>query len=155
MILNENTFTTKPTMERANGWHAVFLQVLSGAVVNGSSEKFAQYANQITWSICQVDSLFLPKDEIHDEPENLKMHWVAREFLQHKIPYIKFYYRSIDQEPHFTQSYGPECEPVSRNVNENTCAHFCLKCYGHINDVEWIKCPIWENWFHDHCFFVE
>ena len=96
----------------------IFHKVLSGEVVIGSPEEFAQYANQI----CQVNSLYLPTAEIPDEPEDvkylssipdtLKTHRVVRGLSKHKIPYLKFYYMSTDPEPHYTQCYGPECGHV-------------------------------------------
>ena len=141
--------------------NTVFRKVLSDEVVIGSPEEFARYANQI----CQVDSLCLPTAEISDEPEDvqyssptpdtLKTHRMVRGLSKHKIPYLKFYYMSTDPEPHYTQRYGPECGPVENGQDENTCA-FCLKSYNAVdNDVEWIKCPICDNWFHEQCFFVE
>ena len=141
--------------------NAVFCKVLSGEVVIGSPEGLARYANQI----CQVDSLYLPTAEIPDKPEDvqysssmpdtLKTHRVVCGFSKNKIPYQKFYYMSTDPEPPYTQWYGPECGHVENGQDENTCA-FCLKSYNAVdNDVEWIKCPICENWFHEQWFFVE
>ena len=96
----------------------VFCKFLSGEVVIGSPEEFAQYANQI----CQVDRLYFPIAEIPDEPEDvqysssipdtLKTHRVVRGLSKHKIPYLKFYYMSTDPKPHYTQWYGPECGHV-------------------------------------------
>ena len=128
--------------------NTVFRKFLSGEVVIGSPEEFAQYANQI----CQVDSLYLPTTEIPDEPEDIQYsssildtlttHRVVRGLSKHKIPYLKFYYMSTDPEPHYTQWYGPEFGHVENGQEENTCA-FCLKSYNAAdNDVEWIKCPI-------------
>ena len=150
----------RPSWKRANGWdrrHSEkhrFPQSPSGEVVIGSPEEFARYANQI----CQVDSLYLPTAKISDEPEGvqysfsipdtLKTHRVVRGLSKHKIPYLKFYYMS-------TRWFGPECGHVENGQDENTCA-FCLKsCNAVDNDVEWIKCPIYENWFHEQCFLVE
>ena len=78
---------------------------------------------------------------------------MVRGLSKHKIPYLKFYYMSTDPEPHYTQWYDPECGYVKNGQDENTCA-FCLKSYNAVdNDVEWIKCPICENWFHEQYFF--
>ena len=51
-------------------------------------------------------------------------------FSKHKIPYLKFYYMCTDPEPNYTRWYGPECGYV-KNAQDN--------------DLEWIKCPIYEN----------
>ena len=156
-----------PLWERANGWdrrhgeNTAFRKVLSSEVVIGSLEEFAQY----TYQICQVDSLYLQTAEIPEEPEDVqysssipdisKTHRVVRGLSKHKIPYLMFYYMSTDPESHYTQCYGPEYGHVENGQEENTCA-FCLKSYNAVdNDVEWIKCPICENWFHEQCFFVE
>ena len=141
--------------------NAVFCKVLSGEVVTGSPEEFARYDNQI----CQVDLLYLLIAEVPDEPEDvqysssipdtLKTHLVVRGLSKHKIPYLKFYYMSTDPEPNYTQWNGPECGHIENGQDENTCA-FCLKSYNAVdNDVEWIKCPICEHWFHEQYFFVE
>ena len=141
--------------------NTVFCKVLSGQVVIGSPEEFVQYANQI----CQNDSIYLPTAEIPDKPEDvqysssipdtLNTHRVVRGLSKRKIPHLKFYYKSTDPEPHYTQWYGPKCGHVKNGQEENTCA-FCLKSYNAAdNDVEWIKCPICENWFHEQWFFVE
>ena len=138
-----------------------FCKFLSGEVVIGSPAEFAQHANQI----CQVDSLYLPAAQIPDEPEDvqysssipdtLKTHRVVCGLSKHKIPNLKFYYMSTDPEPLYTQWYGPEGGHVENGQEENKCA-FCLKSYNAAdNDVEWIKCTICENWFHEQCFFVE
>ena len=113
----------------------IFCKVLSGEVVIGSPEEFAQYAHQI----CQVDSLYLPTAEIPDEPEDvqysssipdtLKTHQVVRSLSKHKIPYLNFYYMSTDPEPLYRQWYGPEGGHVENGQKENTCA-FCLKSYN-------------------------
>ena len=127
----------------------------------GSPEEFGRYANQI----CQVDSLYLPTVEIPDEPEHvqysssipdtLKTHRVVRGISKHKIPYLKIYYMSTNHEPHYTQWYGPKSGNVKDGQDENTCT-FCLKSYNAVdNDVEWIKCPICENWIQEQRFFVE
>ena len=132
----------------------IFRKVLSGEVVIGSPEEFARYSNQI----CQVDSLYLPTAKILDVPEDvqysfsvpdtLKTHRVIRGLSKHKIPYLKFYYMS-------TRWFGPECGHVENGQDENTCA-FCLKSYHAVdNDFEWIKCPMYENWFHEQYFLVE
>ena len=68
---------------------------------------------------------------------------------------MQFYYLSTNPEPHYTKWYDPECGHVENGKKENTCA-FCLKSYNAAdNDIEWIKCPICENWFHEQCFFAE
>ena len=106
-----------------------------------------------------------PTAEIPGEPEDiqysssildtLKTHRVVCGLSKHKIPYLKFYYMSTDPEPLYTQWYGPEGGHVENGQEENKCA-FCLKSYNAAdNDVEWIKCTICENWFHEQCFFVE
>ena len=138
--------------------NTVFRKVLSGEVVIGSPEEFAQYANQIY----QVDSLYLPTAEIPDEPvdvqclssicDTLKTHRMVCGLSKDKM---QFYYLSTNPEPHYTKWYDPECGHVENGKKENTCA-FCLKSYNAAdNDIEWIKCSICENWFHEQCFFAE
>ena len=54
-----------------------------------------------------------------------------------------------------TQWYGSECGNVENGQDENICA-FCLKSYNAVHkDVQWIKCPICEYWFHEQFFFAE
>ena len=136
--------------------NTVFRKVLSGEAKIASPEEFAKYANDL----CEVHSLYLPTDEISAEPEEvenataipdtLKTHCVTRGLSKHGIPSLKFFHLSTDKEPH-TQWYGPECGHADHSVDENTCA-FCLQGFCQSVDVEWMKCPICNNWFHENCF---
>ena len=111
-------------------------------MVINTPERFASYANKV----CQIDSLYLSKDEIPVEPddvqnataipETLKTHQVVRGITKHGVPFIKFFYLSNDKEPHFTQWYGAECGHVDNNVDENTCG-FCLRTYHDSNNSGW------------------
>ena len=136
-------------------------KVLSGQVVIGSPEELTRYANQI----CQVDLLFLPRAEIPDEPEDvqysssisdtLKTHRVVCGLSKHKIPYLTFYYMSIDPERHYTQWYGPECGYVENGQDENICA-FCLKLYNAwIMTANRSSVPYVKIGFTNKYFFVE
>ena len=138
--------------------NTVFRKMLSGEVVIGCPEEFALFVNQI----CQVDSLYLPTAGIPYEPEDVQYSSSIPDMLKtdqmlcglskHKIPYLRFYYMSTDTEPHYTQWYGPECGHVENGQDENIFT-FCLKSYNAVdNDVEWMKCPICENWFQEQCF---
>ena len=133
--------------------NTVFHKVFSGEVVIGSPEEFARYANQI----CEAEIPDTPEDVQYSSsiPDTLKIQRVVCGLSKYKIPHLKFYYTSTDPKPHYTQWYGPECGHVENGQDENTCA-FCLKSYHAVdNDFEWIKCPMYENWFHEQCFLVE
>ena len=74
----------------------VFRRVLSRQIVINSPREFATFTN----SICNVECLYLPIDEIMDEPdfiqdisavpETLKTHKVVRGFSKHVCRIINF-----------------------------------------------------------------
>ena len=135
----------------------VYRRVLAGDVVIDNPKKFADFANEV----CHVDSLFLPGESLMQGPEQinyaepiphtLQTHRVVRCFNERNVPYNKFYYLSSDEEPHFTQWYGKECDHAENDVDENTCC-YCKGRYG--RNEEWIECPICKKWFHEHCFYL-
>ena len=81
-------------VERSKAW--CFRRVLSRQMVINSPREFTTFAN----SICNVECLYLPIDEIMDEsvfmqdisavPETLKTHKVVRGFSKHDVPYNKY-----------------------------------------------------------------
>ena len=135
----------------------VYRCVLAGDIVINNPKQFASYADDI----CNVDSLYLPNEQLLKEPEEiqhvepipetLKTHKVVRGMSKHNVPFNSFYYLSSDEKPHFTQWYGKECGHLESNVDDNTCC-YCRRKYR-INE-EWMECPICKKWFHEQCFYV-
>ena len=138
----------------------VFRRVLSKDIVINTPQEFAEFAN----SICNVDCLYLPEDDLFVEPdyikevtpiaETLRTHKVERNFSKQGVPYNKFYYISNDEEAHFKQWYGRACGHAENDVDDNTCA-FCLKSYQKNETLEWIQCTICLKWFHEASCFYE
>ena len=135
----------------------VYRRVLSGDVVINYPKEFADFANEIS----NVDSLFLPNEEVLEEPQEVqnataiptttKIHKVVRGMNKQNTFCNKFYFLSSDVDPFFTQWYGLECGHTPRNVDDNTCCH----CYENYQcEEEWLKCPVCEQWYHDDCFYL-
>ena len=138
----------------------VFRHVLSKDIVINTPQEFADFAN----SICSVDCLYLPEDDLLNEPEfvkdvtpipeTLRTHKVERSFSKQGVPFNEFYYTSYDKHPHFKQWYGQACGHTENDVDDNTCG-FCLKRYRKNESSDWIRCTICLKWFHEASCFYE
>ena len=143
--------------------NVVFRNVKSGKAVINSPEEFANYAAELMPSI---SSLYLPMEQILEEPDNvvtapaipgtLKVHKVVRKFNENGVCFLEFFQLSDQTIPTYTQFYRKNDDPAvcghpDKNVDANTCG-YCTKEYGPEETEEWLECPACRRWFHESCF---
>ena len=142
----------------------VFRDVKSSKCIINSAKEFAEYAEE---SIEGISSLYLPRDNVIQEPqgidvapkipETLKIHKVRHCYDKNKVCYLEFYHLASDEKPFFTQFYRSESDPevcghvTLDSIDENLCA-LCNLVYDS-HDGDWLKCPICKAWFHHGCFY--
>ena len=136
----------------------IFRRVLSEDVVINTPKEFATFADQIS----NIDCLFLEKDELLEEPEDvanaspipstLKVHKVIRVANRQNTFSNYFFYLSEDSEPFHTQKYGVQCGHEATDVDNDSICNHCRKEY--IAGEEWLQCPICVQWYHEDCFYV-
>ena len=141
----------------------VFRDVKSGKCLINTPKDFAMYADQ---KITAITTIYLPQEEVFEEPdeikfapkipETLQVHKIIRRISKEKIPYLEFYKLASDQEPFFTQYYRKDGDPVvcghgDNDSDENHCG-LCGK--EHLGISEWLKCPVCQMWFHENCFYA-
>ena len=144
----------------------VFRDVKSGKIQITSAESFANYAEA---TIDGIKSLYLPEDEVFDEPSDiedapkipgtLEVHKVTRDYNEDGVCNLNFFKMASDEKPFFRQWYrrpgDPEvCDhpvlPLKYDI-DNTCAS-CKESY--LAKKDWLKCEVCEQWFHERCFMI-
>ena len=141
----------------------VFRHVKSGKVVINTPQEFSSYADKISDNIT---SLYMAVDEVLEEPaeteeapaipQTLQIHKVERTHDNNSVCCLKFYKIASDNEPMFKQCYrndtDPEiCDHKVAGVDVNTCS-YCLEYYIRNEGLEWLRCPLCFQWFHEKCF---
>ena len=143
----------------------VYRDVMSNKCMIRNAEEFSDHVNKIATGITAIH---LPKDELLTEPEDigdspkitetLSIHKLIRGFNEDNVCFIKFFKLANEVKPFHTQFYrkdgdpevcGHEDLPLVFDVDQT-----CGFCKGKYEDkVEWLQCPICEQWFHETCFF--
>ena len=125
-------------------------------------QEFAEAADKLV----KIDSLYLPEEDLLDEPEStkteapkipdtLKIHKVVRKENIRNVTYLEFFKFSSDTEPFYRQFYRkPEDTIVCGhmlidNLDDNTCG-YCHRKYN--KKEEWLCCPACLIWFREKCF---
>jgi len=142
----------------------VYREVKSGRLTINAPKEFANAASDL---VKKIVSLYLPVDEMLDEPsfvkdapkipDTLKVHKVVRSKNRNNIPYFDFYKLSNDIEAFHRQYYGQTSNSIvcgheeAVEKDDNTCA-YCVVPYNDSSDQEWLHCPSCKQWFHETCF---
>ena len=131
---------------------------------DGFVDKFSEHVNKI---VSGITSIYFPESELLMEPEDiedapkisetLSIHKLTRGFNEDDVCFIKFFKLPNEVKPFHTQFYRKEGDP-------EVCGHehlplvfdvdqTCAFCKGQYEDkVEWLQCPLCEQWFHQTCF---
>lgn len=132
----------------------VYQNVKSGKIILHSPKEFCDAARSIVPSITTI---YLPEAEIPEErqresppiPGTLQVHQVIRRKNDQGVVYLEFFKLSLDEKPFYKQYYRKEDDPIvcgheAFDGGDNNCAA-CNAGYTH--GVEWIQCPVCENWY--------
>ena len=142
----------------------VYRDVMSNKCMIRNAEEFSEHVNKI---VSGITSIYLPESELLMEPEDiedapkinetLSIHKLTRGFNEDDVCFIKFFKLANEVKPFHTQFYRKEGDP-------EVCGHehlplvfdvdqTCAFCKGKYEDkVEWLQCPLCEQWFHQTCF---
>ena len=141
--------------------NVIFRKVKSGKVVIYSPEEFAEDVKKF---VPAIHAVYLPESENMIKPvgiesarkikDTLKIHKFERKVDPNGNKYINFYKIADDEEPFHVQWYGGEndviCGHIKSSDNDNQCPN-CSIIYK--EGEEWLCCPVYNNWFHEECFY--
>ena len=144
--------------------NVIFRKFKSGQIVFHTSKEFSNVSMKFVPSIITVywprlDEI-VESESIHQAPsipETLSIHKFVRQINDRGDCSIEFLKTAaVNQEAFRTQWYNKAddvaCGHDKFDKRDNECSA-CRKWYAE-HGSEWLQCPIFEQWFHEICFYV-
>ena len=143
--------------------NVIFRKVKSSQIVFHTPKELSDAAMKLVPSIITVQ---LPRrDEIVDPesihqapsiPKTLSIHKFVQQINDREDCTIDFFQTAVDQEAFHTQWYNKASDVVCGHERTNKSDNECSTCGEWYTEdrSEWLQCPIWEQWFHEQCFYV-
>ena len=116
-----------------------------------------------------ITSLYQEESDVITEPDDIKnapaipstlqIHKLVRKSKHNGGAEIQFFFLANSKETCFTQQYlskNLKCGHAEREFEtlamfKSRCA-FCDKVYQEDEIIDWLKCPVCSQWFHESCF---